>query len=242
MCAPPDPRKTCSRILFSSGTGSSGPGRVPPLPVGLWVSVVVTALIGIGPSAGVEEGDRVKVVPPVGHFAVLDCDDGGEAVVVRSACQRRFTVYLVLEDGHRRFRVPVDAQVVGGVHDHVIVVAAVQVNDVLPPFDAPGVAGDGDDVLDDDIVGQEVEVVLAVGEALQPFPDDAEEGAVGTEVRAVAGVPGHLSSGVVQAAALRRANAAKLAGGRPVTVSTSPVGRDPSPPMMAPVSQRSMTA
>ena len=53
----------------------------------LAVSVVVAALIGIGPSTGVEHGDRVKVVPPVGHFAVLDCDDGDEAVVVRPACQ-----------------------------------------------------------------------------------------------------------------------------------------------------------
>src|ERR1700684_3799455 len=94
-----------------------------------------------GPCAGVEDGDRVKVVAPVGHFAVLDCDDGGEAVVVRPACQHRFTVYLVLEHGHRRFGVPVDAELVGGAHGHVVVVAAIQVNYGLPPFNAPGVAG-----------------------------------------------------------------------------------------------------
>jgi hypothetical protein len=44
-------------------------------------------VIGVGPSAGVEHGDRVEIVPPVGHFAVLDGADGDEAVVVRPACQ-----------------------------------------------------------------------------------------------------------------------------------------------------------
>jgi WD40 repeat protein len=45
-----------------------------------------------------------------------------------------------------------------------------------------------------------------------------------------------------QASALRSANSRKVAGLRPVTFSTSPAGKEPWPAMMAPVSQRSMTA
>jgi len=62
-------------------------------------------------------------------------------------------VYLVLEDGYRRCRVPVDAKVVGGMQGHEVAVAAVQVDDVPPPFDAPGVARHGDDVLEGHVVG-----------------------------------------------------------------------------------------
>ena len=61
-------------------------------------------------------------------------------------------------------------------------VTAVQVDDVLPPFYAPGVAGHRDDVLEDHIVSQEVEVVLSVDETLESFPDDAEEGAISSEI------------------------------------------------------------
>jgi hypothetical protein len=41
---------------------------------------------GTGPARGVEHGDRVEVVPPVRHLAVLDGNDGGKAIVVRPAC------------------------------------------------------------------------------------------------------------------------------------------------------------
>jgi hypothetical protein len=52
----------------------------------------------------------------------------------------------------------------------------------------------------------------------------------------------HLLSGVVQAAALRCAKARKLVAGRPRTAGMSPAGVDPWPAMIAPVSQRSITA
>jgi len=91
-------------------------------------------------------------------------------------------VHLVLEDDDRRFRIPVDAEIVSAVHHHEVVVTAVQVDDVLSPFDAPGVAGHRDDILEDHIVGQEVEVVLSVDETIESFPDDAEEGAISSEI------------------------------------------------------------
>jgi hypothetical protein len=86
-------------------------------------------------------------------------------------------VHLVLQDDDRRFPIPVDAEIVSAVHRHEVAVTAVQVDDVLSPFYAPGVAVHRDDVLEDHIVGQEVEVVLSVGETLESFPDDTEEGA-----------------------------------------------------------------
>jgi hypothetical protein len=83
---------------------------------------------------------------------------------------------------------------------------------------------------------------LVPGLSATGFPDDVEEGTVSAEVRAVAGVLGHVPSGVVQAAALRCAKALKLVAGRPRTAGMSPAGVDPWPAMIAPVSQRSITA
>ena len=39
----------------------------------------------------------------------------------------------------------------------------------------PRVAGSGDDVVKDDVFGQQVEEVLAVGEAVESLLDDPEE-------------------------------------------------------------------
>jgi len=38
------------------------------------------------------------------------------------------------------------------------------------------VAGDGDDVVEDDVVGEQVEEVPAVGQAGEPFLDDPKDG------------------------------------------------------------------
>ena len=110
------------------------------------------------------------------HLIVLDGDDRDEAVVVQPACLDRLAVHLVLQDGYRGFRIPVDAEVVSGAHPHVVVVAAVQFDDCLSTFDVPGVAGHSDDVVEDHVITQEVEVVLSVGQAFESFPDDPEEG------------------------------------------------------------------
>jgi hypothetical protein len=44
------------------------------------------------------------------------------------------------------------------------------------PSHTPGVAGNGDDVLEDHMVCQEVEVIVIVDQATESFPDDPEEG------------------------------------------------------------------
>src|SRR5271154_6900902 len=61
-------------------------------------------------------------------------------------------------------------------------VRPVQLRDGIPAQYATGVAGDGDDVLEDDIVGQHVEVVVAVDEPVDPLLDDGEERLEGFEV------------------------------------------------------------
>jgi hypothetical protein len=52
----------------------------------------------------------------------------------------------------------------------------------------------------------------------------------------------HSAANEVQTRALRWAKSRKVAGGRPVTFSTSSFGVEPQPAMMVPVSQRSTTA
>jgi hypothetical protein len=48
--------------------------------------------------------------------------------------RHRFAVHLVLQGAHAGFPVPVDMQVICAVHPHVVVVAAIQVDDVLAPL------------------------------------------------------------------------------------------------------------
>jgi hypothetical protein len=45
-------------------------------------------------------------------------------------------VHLVLQYDHRRFRIPVDAEIVSAGHGHEVVVAAVQVGAVNPALTA----------------------------------------------------------------------------------------------------------
>jgi hypothetical protein len=77
------------------------------------------------------------------------------------------------------------------------------------PSHTPGVAGNGDDVLEEHIVCREVEVIVIVTRPFLPVIEGLS-GCHQPEVRAVAGVPGHLRSPLVQAAAWHYANASKL--------------------------------
>src|ERR1700690_2374593 len=100
------------------------------------------------PTSGIEDSYRVEVVPPPGHFAVLDRDDGDEAVVVRTAGLCRFAVDLILEDHDRCIGISIDTEIVGAPHGHITVVVAVQVDDALSPFNPPGIVRHGNDVFE----------------------------------------------------------------------------------------------
>jgi hypothetical protein len=50
------------------------------------------------------------------------------------------------------------------------------------PFNPSGIARHGDDVLEYDIISQHVEVVLAVGETLESFSNNMEEGSIGSKI------------------------------------------------------------
>jgi len=58
----------------------------------------------------------------------------------------------------------VDGQFVGAVQNDSLPVAAVEFRDGFAARDAPGVSGDGDDVLEDGVLGQRVEEVFSVDE------------------------------------------------------------------------------
>lgn len=104
-------------------------------------------------------------------------------------------------------------------------------------MDPPGVPRHGDHVLEDHILGQEIEVVVTVDEAVQPLLDDAEERAVRAERGVVTDGLGHCAA-KVQAWALRSANSRKVAGLRPVTFSMSSAGTEPDAGLAA---RRGMT-
>src|SRR5258708_37388001 len=82
------------------------------------------------------------------------------------------------------------------------------------------VGGDRDDVVEDDVIGQQIEEVPAVGEAVEPLLDDPEERLQRLEVVEVVD-RGHHVPYRAQACAVRRAKSAKLIGGTPVTAGTS---------------------
>jgi hypothetical protein len=68
-----------------------------------------------------------------------------------------------------------DGEIVAPVQDDHVAVGAVQLCDGLAALDVPRVAGSGDDVVKDDVLGQQVEEVLAIGEAVEPLLDDPKE-------------------------------------------------------------------
>src|SRR3989442_11599050 len=54
-------------------------------------------------------------------------------------------------------------------------VRAVELGDGLAALDAPWVAGSRDDVVEDDVLGQQVEEVPTIGNAIEALLDDAKE-------------------------------------------------------------------
>ena len=103
---------------------------------------------------------------------------------------------------------------------------AIQLGHGLSPCDTAWVARDRDDVLEDNVLGQQVEEVLTVHQPGHAFLDDPEERVQRLEVGEVADGR-HRVSSMAQAATVRRAKSAKLAGGAPVAFSTSLLGREP---------------
>ena len=68
-----------------------------------------------------------------------------------------------------------DRKVVTSVEDDHGSVRAVELGDGLAALDAPWVAGSRDDVLEDDLFGQQVEEVPTIGNAIEALLDDAKE-------------------------------------------------------------------
>jgi hypothetical protein len=63
---------------------------------------------------------------------------------------------------------PVGPEVEAAIEEECLVVAAVEVDQVLASCDPARVVGDGDDELEDDILGEEVKEVAAVDQSRQP--------------------------------------------------------------------------
>ncbi len=78
-------------------------------------------------------------------------------------------------------------QITGAVQGDGIAVPAVQRSQVLASLHPPRVAGDSDHELGDDVRCEDVEEVLTVDQAVQPFQDDPEERIQGLELIAVRG-------------------------------------------------------
>jgi len=125
-----------------------------------------------------------------------------DANVVWPAGLHGCAVHLVFKNRHRRIAIPVDAEIVGGMDGHVVVVTAVQVNDPSTTFDTLGIARHRDDVLEEDVIVQKIEEVLPVRPPIQTLTNNAEKGSVGPEVRLLVDELGHRSSQVVELMAL----------------------------------------
>jgi hypothetical protein len=132
----------------------------------------------------------------------------------------------------------VDGEIVAAVQDDRVAVGAVELCDGVAALDVSRVAGGGDDVVDDDVFGEQVEEVLAVGEAVESLLDDSKNGSSALKSsRSLMVVI--MRSFYAQACAVRRAKSAKLIGGAPVTFWTSLLGREPWPVATVSVSVRS---
>src|SRR3954451_23379175 len=71
--------------------------------------------------------------------------------------------------------VVMDREVMTSVEDDHGSVRAVELGDGLAALDVPRIAGSRDDVVEDDLVGQQVEEVPTIGKAIEALLDDAKE-------------------------------------------------------------------
>ena len=128
-------------------------------------------------------------------------------------------------------------KVVATLEDKCRAVRAIQLGYRLAPNDPTWVARDGDDVFEDNVLGQQVEEMVTIDQPRHALLDDPEERIQGLEVPKVADRR-HRASSTAHAAAVRHANSAKVAGRAPVTLSTSLLGSEPCPDAIVSVSMR----
>ena len=182
-----------------------------------------------------EDRDRVEVVPPSGDLAVDNGEHRDVAVCVISPGGDGTTFGGVLKNDHAGFSVVMNGQVETSVEHEGLAIGPVQLSHCGATHDVPRVAGDRDDVLEDDIIGQEVEEVVPVGEPVEALFDNAKERVERCEVVPVTYRP-HGAWSPSHAAAVPLAKSVKLVGGAPVTFSTSSLGREPRPEAIVSVS------
>src|SRR6266550_6152956 len=130
-----------------------------------------------------------------------------------------------------------NGQVVATIENDGGAIGAIQLGHGVAAFDPSGVARHRNDVVDDDVLGQQVEEVLAVHQSGYTSFDDPKEWVQGLEVVEVADLC-HRDSSTAQLVAVRRAKSAKLVGATPVAFPTSSLGREPWPMPMVSVSIR----
>jgi hypothetical protein len=111
----------------------------------------------------------------VGDFAIGDREYRDVPVGVRGSGCDDSAFGGVLEHDDAGVGVVMDGEVVTSVEDDDGAVGAVELGDGGAALDVPWVAGSRDDVVEDDTVGEEVEEVATVGDAVEALFDDAEE-------------------------------------------------------------------
>src|SRR3984957_10401099 len=134
------------------------------------------------PAECVEDSNRIEVVPPVHYLAVAEGEHRDVAVPVRSAGGDDFARGGVLEYHRALGRVVVSGQVIAAVEDKRVAVGPVEFGDRGAAFNPSGVAGDRDDVLEDDVFGEQVEEMGGSGQPVESLLDDAEERVKGGEI------------------------------------------------------------
>src|SRR5436853_7782765 len=127
------------------------------------------------PSERVEDRHGVEVVAPVGDLAIGDREDRDVPVGERGPGRNDSAFGGVLEHHDAGLDVVMDREVVTSVEDDHRAVGAVELGDGLAALDVPWVAGSRDDVVEDDLFGQQVEEVPTIGDAIEALLDDAKE-------------------------------------------------------------------
>src|SRR5437016_2980278 len=127
------------------------------------------------PSERVEDRHRVEVVAPVSDLAIGDRQYRDVPVGVRGPGRNDSAFGRVLEHHDAGFDVVMDREIVASVEDNHGSVRAVELGDGLAALDVPWVAGSRDDVVEDDLFGQQVEEVPTIRNAFEALLDDAKE-------------------------------------------------------------------
>jgi len=112
---------------------------------------------------------------PQADLAVLDGDYRDEAVVVRGAGPDYCTVYFVFENYDARILTPIHDERISAMQYNIVAIARIELHERLATLNPPGPSGNNISKLKHRVVGNSIEIMVAINQAGHTLLDYIEE-------------------------------------------------------------------